>query len=222
MRRLLDLAFAVPLLILVFPLGLAIAAVLAVTGEREIFYAQDRVGRDGRPFRLLKFATMLKDSPNLGTGTVTVPGDPRVLPFGRLLRKSKLNELPQLLNVVRGDIGLVGPRPLTPQTFGYYPRHVRERITAVKPGLTGVGSIVFRDEERVLAESPLPPVECYRREIAPHKGELELWYLENRSLGLDLRLLLLTAVVVVAPRSRLPVRLLRDLPQRSAPATSGG
>lgn len=203
MKRLLDITAAGLLTLLVLPIGLLIALVLACTGEREIFYAQTRIGRDGRRFQLLKFVTMLKNSPNMGTGTLTLPNDPRVLPVGRVLRKTKLNELPQLLNVLKGDMSLVGPRPLAPQDFDCYSPEVRREIVKVRPGLTGVGSIVFRDEERVIAESDAPPLDCYRQEIAPRKGKLELWYIENQSLALDLKLLLLTAVAVVSPGTRL-------------------
>ncbi|MFQ5350018.1 MAG: sugar transferase [Thermoanaerobaculia bacterium] len=208
MKRLLDLAAAGLLTALCLPLGLVIAVVLRLTGEGEVFYAQRRVGRNGEPFRLLKFVTMVRNSAKMG-GTVTLPGDPRVLPVGRVLRKLKLNELPQLLNVLRGDMSLVGPRPLTPATFACYPPEVQRRVVGVQPGLTGVGSIVFRDEERIIGRSELPPIDCYRQEIAPYKGRLELWYIDNRSLWLDIKLILLTAVAVLAPRSRLHERLLQ-------------
>ena len=212
-KRLFDVAVASALLVLVLPLCLPIIAVLAVTGEREIFYAQRRVGLGGRLFDLLKFATMLKDSPNLGTGTVTVRGDPRVLPIGRILRKTKLNELPQIWNVLRGDMSLVGPRPLAEQDFAYYPPEVREQITRVRPGLTGLGSVVFRDEEALLAKSQLPPIEAYRTEVAPSKGRLECWYVSNQTLSLDLKLLVLTVIVVLLPASRWPLRWLPSLAQ---------
>lgn len=208
MKRLLDLVAAGLLTAISLPVGLLTALLLRLTGEGEVFYAQPRVGKDGELFPLLKFVTMVKNSANMGTGTVTVPGDARVLPVGRILRKMKLNELPQLLNVLRGDMSLVGPRPLTPETFACYPDEVQRRIVAVQPGVTGIGSIVFRDEERIIAESALSAMDCYRQEIAPYKGRLELWYIANRGLGLDLRLILLTAVAVLAPRSRLHERLL--------------
>jgi len=157
MKRFLDIIVAGPLLLLALPIGSVIAVVLAFTGEGEIFYAQPRIGRHGRRFRLLKFVTMVKDSPNIGTGTVTVPNDPRVLPVGRFLRKTKLNELPQLWNVLRDDMSLVGPRPLAPQDFAYYSPEIQREIVKVQPGLTGVGSIVFRDEEEVLAAPVIMP-----------------------------------------------------------------
>ncbi|MFW6012130.1 MAG: sugar transferase [bacterium] len=210
-KRLLDIVVASVMLVLALPLCLPIIAVLAVTGEREIFYAQTRVGPGGRRFKLLKFATMLKDSPNIGTGTVTVQGDPRVLPVGRVLRKTKLNELPQIWNVLRGDMSLVGPRPLAEQDFAYYPPEVQEKVVKVCPGLTGLGSVVFRDEETLLAESDLTPVEAYRQEIAPLKGRLECLYVDHRSMKLDLQLLILTVIVLIFPNSRCPYRWLPHL-----------
>lgn len=208
MKRLLDLSLSLAAALVFLPVGLVIAAVLRLTGEGEVFYRQERVGRDGKSFGLLKFATMLKKSPSIGTGTITLKNDPRVLPFGRFLRKTKLNEVPQVLNVLKGDMSLVGPRPLTPQTFAFYPPEVQREIVRVRPGLTGVGSIVFRDEESILGRSPRSAVDCYREEIAPRKGRLELWYIQNRSFWLDLRIILLTLVVVAVPRSRWHHRLL--------------
>ncbi|OHB74727.1 MAG: hypothetical protein A2W31_07995 [Planctomycetes bacterium RBG_16_64_10] len=213
MKRLLDITVSLTALLLFLPLGLVIAAVLRLTGEGEVFYAQIRVGKDRRCFRLLKFATMLKDSPKMGTGTVTVRNDVRVLPVGRLLRKTKLNEVVQLINVLKGDMSLVGPRPLTRQTFRYYPKAVQRRIVQVKPGLTGIGSVVFRDEEDFVARSGMDALRCYREVVAPYKGALETWYLDHRSLWVDLKLVLLTAFAIVAPHSTLHSKLLKGLPQ---------
>lgn len=216
-KRLLDISLAGLLLVLVSPLLLTVMAILVLTGEHEVFYAQTRVGRFGRPFRLLKFVTMLKGSSKMGTGTLTIPNDPRVLPVGRVLRKTKINELPQLWNVVRGDMSLVGPRPLAEGDFACYDEEVQQQVVTVRPGLTGVGSIVFRDEEERLAESELPPLECYRQEIAPRKGALEVWYVQNQSLVLDFKLLTLTAVAVLAPNSTLHESIL-SLPRDPAQA----
>ena len=213
-KRLLDLLVGGLLAALFLPIGLLTALVLRFTGEGEVFYAQARVGRNGEAFRLLKFATMVKNSAKIG-GTVTKPGDPRVLPVGRLLRKAKLNELPQLLNVLRGDMSLVGPRPLTAETFGCYSPEVQRRVVEAPPGLTGIGSIVFRDEESIIGKSELSAIDCYHEEIAPYKGRLELWYIDNCSLWLDIKLILLTVVAVLAPHSRLHERVL------TAPFTAG-
>jgi lipopolysaccharide/colanic/teichoic acid biosynthesis glycosyltransferase len=143
---------------------------------------------------------------------VTVAGDPRVLPIGRFLRKSKLNELPQILNVLRGDMSLVGPRPLAEQDFAYYSDTIQKAVVRVRPGLTGLGSVVFRDEEQILAASDLPPIEAYRTEIAPYKGALEAWYIEHHSFWLDLKILFLTSISIFFPASRLYKSWIRDLP----------
>ena len=132
-------------------------------------------------FHLYKFATMLKNSPNIGTGTITVKGDPRVLPVGKVLRKSKVNELPQLLNVLRGDMSVIGPRPLTAQTFGSYSAATQAVVREVRPGLSGVGSIIFRGEEDIL-HGASASVDFYNNVIAPYKGSVEEWYVENKGL----------------------------------------
>jgi lipopolysaccharide/colanic/teichoic acid biosynthesis glycosyltransferase len=212
MRRVADVVFALVVIILPLPFWALLALLLRCTGEGKVFYRQPRVGRAGEIFKLIKFASMLEDSPNLGTGDITVRNDPRVLPVGRLLRKTKLNEFPQAINLLKGDMTLVGPRPLTPKNFALYPDHVRDGVVTLKPGLTGIGSIVFRDEETIIANSGKDHLECYRTEIAPYKGELELWYIANRSLLLDSRIVLLTVWVVLFPKSRAYMKLLKGLP----------
>jgi len=212
-KRLCDIALSLCALVVLCPLLVPVVIILKVTGEHYVFYVQERIGLGGRPFGLLKFATMLKDSPRMGTGDITVRNDPRVLPFGRLLRKTKINELPQLINVLKGDMSLIGPRPVTASHFDCYSAQVKAVIGGIRPGLSGVGSLTFRNEETLIANSGLPPAECYRWHIAPYKGELEAWYASHQSLGLDLLLMLLTIWVVVLPGSRPYARLLRDLPQ---------
>ena len=176
MKRLFDIFASGIAILLLLPLEVVVAIILRFTGEGEIFYRQNRVGRNGNIFAVLKFATMLKDSPNLGTGTITQKNDPRVLPIGGFLRKTKLNELPQLWNIFIGDMSVVGPRPLTKETRDYIPREILDEIQDVQPGLTGIGSIVFRDEENIIHQSGEDYHAFYKREIAPYKGTVELWY----------------------------------------------
>ncbi len=153
LKRLFDLVISGTIL-LVFSLPLLIIIIiLKLTGEREAFYLQERIGFRGEIIKVTKFATMLKDSPNLGTQDITLRNDPRVLPLGRLLRKAKLNEFPQFWDVFIGKLSLVGWRPLMPQGFATYPEHVQREIIRVKPGLTGIGSLVFRDEEAVISKA---------------------------------------------------------------------
>ena len=211
MQRLLDVFFSSLALLVLAPLLLPIILVLRLTGEGEVFFRQDRVGRGGRPFGLLKFATMLKNSPNIGTGTVTVAHDPRVLPVGRFLRKTKLNELPQLINIWRGEMSVIGPRPQTQRCFDAYPAASQADIVQVPPGLSGIGSIIFRGEEH-LYEGFDDPDWVYDEFIMPYKGELERWYVRHRTLRNYFLLIALTAWVVVVPGSRLVWRVFPDLP----------
>lgn len=201
-KRTIDIVFSIGLIVLISPLLIGVMIILRFTGEREVFYSQKRIGKKNKYFQIYKFATMLKESPNIGTGTITLRNDPRVTAVGKYLRMSKLNELPQLFNVLFGHMTLVGPRPFVDATFDAYPPHVQERIYDITPGLTGAGSIVYRDEEEIISNSELPPAQCYRELIAPHKGELELWYQDNRSLWADLKLIVLTLATVLIPESR--------------------
>ena len=168
-QRIIDILLSFISLVLLFPLFLVIMVILRCTGEGEVFYRQIRIGRSGKKFHLLKFATMLKNSPNIDTGTITVSNDPRVLPVGKFLRSSKINELPQLINVLLGNMSLIGPRPLTEETFSYYPNEFHSSILSVKPGLSGIGSLVFRDEEKFVND-PLTAKEIYVTQIAPFKA----------------------------------------------------
>ena len=128
---------------------------------------------------------------------------------------SKINELPQLLNIINGEMSLVGPRPMTPRNFDYYSEEIRDEIKTLKPGLTGIGSIVFRDEESILEKSNKPHLECFKDDIAPYKGALEVWYKRNQSFVLDFKLILLTAWVIIAPKSDLVYQWFKDLPKRN-------
>ena len=168
MVRFFDVLFSGIALLLLSPLMVPIVITLRLTGEGEVFFLQERIGKSGKKFKLFKFATMLKNSPNIGTGTVTMRGDPRVLPVGTFLRKTKINELPQLLNIFFGDMSIIGPRPLTIQTFEAYTKNTQILITQVQPGLSGVGSIIFRDEE-VILHGATASITYYMNVIALHK-----------------------------------------------------
>lgn len=212
MIRIFDVVLSLAALIILCPLLLPIALILRFTGEGEVFYIQERIGSNEQPFGLFKFATMLKNSPQIGTGTITVRNDPRVLPVGRILRKTKINELPQLFNVLIGDMSVIGPRPLTQNHFVHYAPEMRKTIGSVRPGLSGVGSIVFRDEERLLSDKE-DPKNYYRTEIAPHKALLEVWFVENRGLWLYLKCIVLTIWVVINSSSNVASAAFKDIPQ---------
>lgn len=213
-KRFFDFLVAFVALVILSPFLIIIMIALLVTGEHEVFYRQKRIGYRNGTFGIWKFATMLKDSPNLGTGSLTVRGDPRVTPVGRFLRATKINELPQLINVLTGEMSFVGPRPQMKIDFDIYPDDVRESIYSVPPGVTGIGSIVFRDEELLLSAPGVDPRAFYEEKIAPYKGALELWYLAHRSLLTDARLVLITAWVVLRPESTIVYRVFPDLPTR--------
>lgn len=196
--RFLDIILSGSALVLLFPILIPIACILMLTGENKIFYMQSRVGRNNRHFNIIKFATMLKDSPNIATGNITLKNDPRVLPFGRFLRKTKINELPQLINVIKGDMCLIGPRPMTPDLFVLYTEETRDQIISVRPGLSGISSIFFRNEETLL-QSQEDSHRFYSEHIMPYKGELECWFVVNKRPTLYFKLILATMLVLVFP-----------------------
>ncbi|MBQ4439669.1 MAG: sugar transferase [Kiritimatiellae bacterium] len=215
-KRAIDVALSGAAILLLSPLIVPICIILKCTGEHDILYGQRRIGFKNQHFKIWKFASMLRNSPNLPGGMHTTKGDPRVLPFGRFLRKTKLNELPQIFNIFLGDMSIVGPRPLVDQTFAPYSDEVKAKIYNVKPGLTGIGSVVFRDEESLLTECVQKGMtldEAYAKVVSPRKGELEMWYQQHLSLWTDLKIMFLTAWVVVFPGSRLVERAFSDLPK---------
>tara|TARA_B110000003_G_C16608396_1_gene518438 strand:- start:354 stop:980 length:627 start_codon:yes stop_codon:yes gene_type:complete len=195
------------------PLLLIIIIVLRLTGEGEVFFEQERIGRYGKPFKLLKFATMLANSPNIGTGEITIKNDPRVLPVGVFLRKSKINELPQLWNIINGDMSIVGPRPMVKNTYANYSLETKNFIDMIRPGLTGIGSIFFRNEELYLANRQ-DPMNFYIRIIIPYKSELEIWFVKNNSLALYFKIIFITAWIVIFSKSNLAEQLLRGIPSK--------
>ncbi len=213
-KRFIDFLFSFIALCILSPLLIPITIGLLLTGEHYVFYFQKRIGYKNNPFFIWKFATMLKNSPNLGTGLITTRKDPRILPMGNFLRKTKINELPQIINILKGDMSIIGPRPLVDKNFEYYDEHIKAVINNVKPGLTGIGSIVFRDEERLLTETKLLPQDFYRLCISPYKGELELWYQKNLGFYTDFMLIFLTAWAIIAPKSQLVYQIFKDLPPR--------
>ncbi len=211
MTRFLDVVLSFLALSVLTPLLLLLVIILRCTGEGEIFYIQQRAGRGGKSFGLYKFATMLKNSPNMGAGEITVQGDPRVLPFGRFLRKTKLNELPQLWNILIGDMSLVGPRPMVLNTYALYSETARLKLNDLRPGLTGIGSIVFRDEESYFADRA-EPMKFYSEHIVPYKSDLELWFVENNTLWLYLKVIFVTAWIVIFPSSGIVEKAFKDIP----------
>ena len=212
MERFFDILFSGFALLVLFPLLVPIVIILKCSGEGEVFFLQERIGKEGTLFKLFKFATMLKDSPNLGTGTVTMRDDPRVLPVGKFLRKTKINELPQLLNIFFGDMSVIGPRPLTMQTFGSYSDSTQAVIKKVRPGLSGVGSIIFRGEEDIM-HGVTASVDFYDNVIAPYKGALEEWFVSNKSLYIYFMATFITVWTVLFPKTKVAWTVFKGLPE---------
>lgn len=210
LKRIADVILASLALVILSPFLVPIAIVLRFTGEGLIFFRQTRLGYKNKPFGILKFVTMLKDSPS--TGTITALKDPRILPFGRFLRNTKINELPQLINVVIGDMSIVGPRPLTDEAFSLYQEDLKPLIYLSRPGVTGLGSLVFRYEEAILAKSDKPRNQCYKEDILPVKGALEVWYSKNNGLMVDTKIVILTFLALFGYDNRLYLQWFKELP----------
>ena len=217
-KRIFDIVSSSIVCIIIAPFLLPIAILLRLTSEGEVFYLQERIGLNKKPFMIFKFATMLKNSSKMAGGIITVQNDPRVTFMGGFLRKSKINELPQLLNIIFGDMSVVGPRPVMKASFEAYPSEIQEVIYNVKPGLTGIGSIIFRDEEDLISNVKNDGGDIwdfYKNTIYPFKGEVEIWYQNNKSFFLDIKLIFLTLWVIFSPNSKIYEKLFKDLPKRS-------
>ena len=212
-KRILDILIAGFAFIILSPILIPVMIILKFTGENEIFYFQKRLGYKNTPFNIWKFATMLKNSPSIGTGEITLRNDPRVMPFGSFLRKTKINELPQIFNVLKGDMSIVGPRPLMDVSFFQYDENIQKNIYNVKPGITGIGSLIFRDEEKLVSDAEDPKL-MYSK-IFPFKGELEMWYQKNASVLTDFKIIFLTAWSILFPDNKLASKFFKDLPVRS-------
>lgn len=212
-KRLLDIAISLVVLIVLLPLFIPICLILRFTGEGEIFYLQKRLGLNEKEFYIYKFATMLKASETMGTGIYTAKNDERILPFGNFLRKTKINELPQILNILFGHISIVGPRPLIERTYKLYNENDRFIISSIKPGLTGAGSVVFRNEEELLLEAGNDIEEFYKNNITPYKALLEKWYVKNKSFRVDVLIILITAYSIFIKNTKIPWIIFKDLPK---------
>ncbi|WP_107040055.1 sugar transferase [Brumimicrobium mesophilum] len=224
-KRSFDFIVSLLGLLVISPLFLVIIVLLKFNGEGEVFYLQERLGRKNKPFFIYKFATMLKDSANIGNKTLTVRNDPRITKVGKFLRMTKINELPQILNVIKGDMALVGPRPLLLRSFQNYTPEVQSIIYKNRPGITGIGSLIFRDEELLVTkyrDLGKDPKEYYRKYIFPYKGALEQWYYKNCSITVDFKILFLTFWSLVNKDSQLVFRSLKNLPKKPASLTVSG
>ena len=217
LKRVFDILSSGISILILSPLIIPVIIGLKLTGEGYIFYKQERFGYKNKPFLIWKFATMLKDSASMPGGIMTTKNDPRITPMGGFLRKSKINELPQLFNIFFGSMSVVGPRPVMRVSFESYPNKVQKVIYNVRPGLTGIGSIIFRDEEELITNVKNNGGDTwsfYKDKIYPFKGELEIWYQNNISFFLDLKLIFITVWVIFNPNSKIYNKLFKDLPKR--------
>lgn len=214
LKRILDFTLALLAIIILLPFLIPITIILLLTGEHKVFYKQTRVGYLNKDFKIWKFATMMKNSSKMGTGSLTLRNDPRVLPFGRFLRRTKINEVPQLINVLKGEMALIGARPQMRVDFEKYSPEVQARIYNTLPGVTGVGSIIFRDEEKWFSEVEGDKHEFDRMYVAPYKGVLEMWYQDNLSWKTDIKLMLLTFWVILRPKSEMIYTIFKTLPPK--------
>ncbi len=202
-QRFFDILFSALAIIALSPILLVVAIILKMTGN-DILYRQRRVGLGGRYFDIYKFTTMVQNSENMGAGTITLKDDIRVLPIGKILRKSKLNELPQLLNILKGDMSVIGPRPQDSLGFNAFNKEEQSIIIKVRPGLSGIGSIFFRDEEEMMERAEVNDKKrFYIESISPYKGEIEAWYVEYQTISIYFLLIYLTLYVVICSNCKI-------------------
>lgn len=200
-KRVFDALAAASGLALALPVFLVVAAAIKLDSPGPVFFRQRRVGKDFRLFRIFKFRTMVQDAPERGSA-ITTGGDPRITSVGRLLRRSKMDELPQLLNVLKGDMSIVGPRPEVEQYVRMFSEDYAE-ILRVRPGITDLASVAYADEEQMLAQAP-DPAEEYRRRILPQKIALSRESIRRSSLLFDLTLIFKTLFSVVNQKTQVP------------------
>ncbi len=213
LKRFFDFIFSLIALIILSPILLPIIILLKLTGEYEVFFFQKRIGYKNKEFEIWKFATMMKNSPNIGTGEITLRNDPRVTKMGKLLRITKINELPQIINVMMGDMSFVGARPLMKKSFDLYTEEIKAVVYNSPPGITGIGSVIFRDEEKIISDSK--DIQQAYRQIFEYKGRLEQWYQKNISFYTDFMILFLTAWHLIFSKSELVHKVFPSLPKRN-------
>lgn len=211
MIRFFDILFSGLAIIILLPFMIPIMIGLKLTGEHDIFYKQERIGKGGKPFNVLKFATMLRNSPNMAGGVLTQKDDPRILPMGKFLRKTKINELPQLINIFLGQMSVIGPRPQAKKHYDLYSDEIKSYIDKVAPGLSGLGSVAFRDEEDML--NAVEDRDTFHDTvIAPYKGQLEVWFVEHRNIVTYFKLIWFTVLAVLKPSSKAWRTSFKNLP----------
>ena len=193
-KRLFDLFFVIPGLLILAPVLMIIALIIKFKDGGNVLFKQVRVGQQGKHFEVLKFRTMVLDAEKMGD-KVTTGDDPRITPIGHVLRKYKFDELPQLINVLKGEMSLVGPRPEVPEYVEFYPEDVREIVLSVPPGMTDKASIEFVNENELLSGSK-DPVTDYKNKVLPIKLEYYVDYVQKRTLLMDFTLIIKTLIAI--------------------------
>lgn len=193
-KRIFDILFSSIGLILISPILLVISIIIKITSEGPILFKQVRVAKDNKDFKILKFRTMIVDADKKGL-KITVKDDPRITKIGKFLRKTKLDELPQLFNVLLGDMSFVGPRPEVRKYVDLYTEE-QKQVLSVRPGITDLASIKYRNENELLDQSTNPE-DTYINEIMPSKLKINLDYVKNINLVNDIKLILLTIKTVI-------------------------
>lgn len=212
MIRFFDIFLSILGIIFVSPLLALVSIILLFTGHK-IFYTQIRVGQYYRNFRIIKFTTMDEDAEIIDFKNISFGNDSRYFCFGKILDKTKINELPQLFNILMGDMCFIGPRPLVPETFYiYYMKEAQEIIVTIKPGLSGISSIVFRNEDMIRSKTTLTNEDFARQYLFPYKSEVEKWYVMNRSIMNYSILIGLTILAILFPNNQLHKKIFKTLP----------
>lgn len=194
LKRFFDIVVSFIGILILLPIFLIIAIVIKLSSKGPVFFRQVRVGKGGKEFRIFKFRTMVVDAEKKGM-QITVDGDSRITKPGKFLRKSKMDELPQLINVLIGDMSFVGPRPEVPKYVAMYNENQRS-ILKIRPGITDIASIIYRDENLILAKSENPE-ETYIKEIMPKKIELNVKYIKKMSVIYDIGLIFKTIFKII-------------------------
>lgn len=208
MKRLFDIVFSLAMLIILSPLLLVISIAIKVSDPGPVLFRQTRIGRDGHPFKVLKLRSMKVN--HMFKSQITIQGDPRITAIGQLLRQTKLDELPQLWNVLKGEMSVVGPRPETPRYVAYYTADERHTLD-VRPGLTGPASVIFRSQGHLL--DGVDYEQYYISVLNPAKAQLNLDYMRHQSFWLDLSIIVRTIIALLHP---IPVQPLLSTSQATS------
>ena len=210
LKRGADIIFSILGILISAPLLLISIFLIFTSGETSPLYISYRIGKDGELFRMFKLRTMSRTRPS--KSPLTAYNDNRINFFGRFLRFSKIDELPQFFNILNGDLSFVGPRPMLPEVYIFYSDKTRKKLNKIRPGVTGIGSIVFRNESDLFKKVKGSHESFYKDNIAPAKAELEVWYTKNRSFVIDFKILVFTMVALFYGQVKLLKRHFKNLP----------